>query len=30
VSLTFIAGTDDEVEDLMQGLSFGVSAKSAK
>jgi len=30
VSLTFIGGTEEEVEELIQGLSFGPSAKSAK
>ncbi|MCU1301366.1 MAG: hypothetical protein JWQ87_1650 [Candidatus Sulfotelmatobacter sp.] len=30
LSFTFIGGTDDDVEELVQGLSFGVSAKSAK
>jgi hypothetical protein len=30
VSFTFIGGTEDEVEDLVQGLSFGASAKPAK
>ncbi|MGA7218640.1 MAG: hypothetical protein WBX38_10015 [Candidatus Sulfotelmatobacter sp.] len=27
VSFTFIGGTEDEVEDLVQGLSFGAAAK---
>jgi hypothetical protein len=27
VSLTFIGGTEDEVEELIEGLSFGVEAK---
>jgi hypothetical protein len=30
VSFTFIGGTEDEVEELVQGLSFRVSAKPAK
>ena len=30
VSFTFIGGTEDEVEELVQGLSFGASAKQAK
>jgi len=30
VSFTFIGGTEDEVEELVQSLSFGVGAKSAK
>jgi len=30
VSFTFIGGTEDEVEELVQGLSFGASTKSAK
>lgn len=30
VSFTFIGGTEDEVEDLVQGLSFGVGGKGAK
>jgi hypothetical protein len=30
VSFTFIAGTEDEVEELVQGLSFGVGAKTAQ
>jgi hypothetical protein len=30
VSFTFIGGTDDEVEELVQVLSFGVSAKPVK
>ncbi len=30
VSFTFIGGTEDEVEELVQGLSFGASAKPAK
>jgi hypothetical protein len=30
VSLTFIAGTEDEVEELIAGLSFGVGARSVK
>ena len=30
VSFTFIGGTEDEVEELLQGLSFGTSAKPAK
>ena len=29
VSFTFIAGTEDDVEELVQGLSFGASAKPA-
>jgi hypothetical protein len=28
VSFTFIAGTDDEVEELIAGLSFGGAAKA--
>jgi hypothetical protein len=28
VSFTFIGGTEDEVEDLIQGLNFGAAAKS--
>jgi hypothetical protein len=30
VSFTFIGGTEDEVEELVGGLSFGASAKSGK
>jgi hypothetical protein len=30
LSFTFIGGTEDEVEELVQGLSFRVSAKPAK
>ena len=30
VSFTFIGGTEDEVEALVQGLNFGASAKQAK
>ena len=30
VSFTFIGGTDDEVEELVQGLSFGASTKTTK
>jgi hypothetical protein len=30
VSFTFIGGTDDEVEELVEGLSFTLGAKSAK
>jgi hypothetical protein len=30
VSFTFIGGTEDEVEELVQGLSFGVGAKPAR
>lgn len=30
VSITFIGGTEDEVEDLVQGLSFGASGKVVK
>jgi hypothetical protein len=30
VSFTFIGGTEDEVEELVQGLSFGVAGKPAK
>lgn len=30
VSFTFIGGTENEVEELIQGLSFGPSGKSAK
>ncbi len=30
LSFTFIGGTDDEVEDLVQGLSLGANAKQAK
>src|SRR5712671_5437658 len=30
VSLTFIGGTDDEVEELVQGLSFAVTTKPAR
>jgi hypothetical protein len=30
VSFTFIGGTEDEVEELVQGLSFGVGGKGAK
>jgi len=30
VSFTFIGGTEDEVEELVQGLSFGPSAKPVK
>jgi hypothetical protein len=30
LSFTFIGGTEDEVEELVQGLSFGASAKTAK
>ncbi|MFZ0758989.1 MAG: hypothetical protein WAM69_03485 [Candidatus Sulfotelmatobacter sp.] len=30
VSFTFIGGTEDEVEELVQGLSFGAGAKPAK
>jgi hypothetical protein len=30
VSFTFIAGTEDEVEELVQGLSFGINGKSGK
>jgi hypothetical protein len=28
VSLTFIGGTEDEVEELVQGLGFGAGAKT--
>ena len=28
VSFTFIGGTEDEVEELVQGLSFGAGAKT--
>ncbi|MEY2396002.1 MAG: hypothetical protein QOF94_2347, partial [Acidobacteriaceae bacterium] len=30
VSLTFIGGTDDEVEELVQALSFAVTTKPAR
>jgi hypothetical protein len=30
VSFTFIGGTEDEVEELVQGLSFGASGKAAR
>src|SRR5580692_6996188 len=30
VSFTFIGGTEDEVEELVQGLSFGAAAKPAQ
>jgi hypothetical protein len=30
LSFTFIGGTEDEVEELVQGLSFGATAKQAK
>jgi hypothetical protein len=30
VSFTFIGGSEDEVEELVRGLSFGASAKPAK
>ena len=30
VSFTFIGGTDDEVDELIEGLSFSASSKSAK
>jgi hypothetical protein len=30
LSFTFIGGTEDEVEDLVQGLSFGVGTKTAR
>ena len=30
VSFTFIGGTEDEVEELVQGLSFGAGAKPAR
>lgn len=30
VSFTFIGGTEDEVEELVQGLSFGAEAKTAR
>jgi hypothetical protein len=30
VSFTFIAGTEDEVEELVQGLSLGINGKSGK
>lgn len=30
LSLTFIGGTEDEVEELVQGLSFGATANQAK
>ena len=30
VSFTFIGGTEDEVEELVEGLSFGASGKTAK
>jgi hypothetical protein len=30
VSFTFIGGTEDEVEELVQGLSFGAGAKTAR
>jgi hypothetical protein len=30
VSFTFIGGTEDEVEELVEGLSFGVGGKAAK
>ena len=30
VSFTFIGGTEDEVEELVQGLSFGARGKAVK
>jgi hypothetical protein len=30
ISLTFIGGTDDEVEELVEGLTFGPAGKAAK
>jgi hypothetical protein len=30
VSLTFIGGTEDEVEELIEGLSFGVSKNTGR
>ena len=30
ISFTFIGGTEDEVEDLVEGLSFGLGGKAAK
>ena len=30
VSFTFIGGTEDEVEELVQALSFGMAAKTAR
>jgi hypothetical protein len=30
VSFTFIGGTEDEVEELVRGLSFGAGGKAAK
>jgi len=30
VSFTFIGGTEDEVEELMVGLSFGAGGKTVK
>ncbi len=30
VSFTFIGGTEDEVEELVQGLSFGMAAKTSR
>jgi hypothetical protein len=30
VSVTFIGGSEDEVEELVRGLSFGVGAKTAR
>ena len=30
ISFTFIAGTEDEVDELMEGLSFGGGGKTAR
>jgi len=30
VSFTFIGGTEDEVEELVEGLSFGAGTKTAR
>jgi hypothetical protein len=30
LSFTFIGGTEDEVEELVQGLSFGMGTKTAR
>jgi hypothetical protein len=30
VSFTFIGGTQDEVEELVQGLSFGAGGEAAR
>ena len=30
VSFTFIGGTEDEVEELVQGLSFGAGTKTSR